>query len=1048
MNFSKNIKTTLFLLAVIGITLSTISALTIYEANEKTITSEFHKDVDERAASLYRGLSINFEALRSLAILFREGTTPDRKIFSHEAKKILSRYSDIQTLEWIPRVLHSDRVSFEAKIQQTFPSFEINEQKSQRLMVIAEERKEYYPVNYIEPLSGNEAALGFDLASSFKRLETLTNSRDTGKPLATTNIKLVHKHENQKFMLVFLPIYGGNPSYITEYRESIKGFIHGDFRVSDIFNSSALTEKALGIEMRLIDETVASAHNVLHIHKSRAGISAFEKITYRKELPGIWGQKLVLVASPTLAYVSNRRDALSMVIFIFGIAFTFFVTFYIYVTSRRSSEHKQAKEELKQSETKFRSLVEGSLQGIFVHKDFKPLFANQKCADIFGYHDPEEILKLDSILESFISPQEHERLLSYTTRRLNGEPDIPVVYECLGIHKDGNQFWFQNHVSIIDWYGEKAILATAIDITERKKKEQELFKSHTLYNQAEHLGKLGYWEWDVEQDGIINCSEEYANIFNMTVKEVINLYPNVNSSDVFGRYIHEDDFERYTQITELAYERKESWDIEFRVLSEKGEIHVHEIGEPIIDESGAVIRTFGTLQDITVRKQTEEQLSYQASHDALTGLINRYEFERRAERLLSTTRRDEDKHALCYLDLDQFKVVNDTCGHVAGDEMLRQLSTVLQNTVRHRDTLARLGGDEFGVLMEHCSLDNAHRVAKSLLNAIHDYLFLWEEYSFKVGVSIGLVPITTSITNLTELLKDADAACYMAKDKGRNRIHIYHADDTEIAQRHGEMQWVTRIQDALDEGRFCLYAQAIVPLDNSSGKHYELLIRMINDKGNTIPPGAFLPAAERYNLMTKIDYWVIENTFNLLAENRAFQNQISFISINLSGQSLADQNVLDFIITQLNESGIEGEKICFEITETTAISNLSIAMKYISTLRGLGCRFALDDFGSGLSSFGYLKNLPVDYLKIDGMFVKDIVDDRIDHAMVKSINEIGQVMGMQTIAEFVENDIIRGMLREIGVNYAQGYGIHKPQPFDELLGRSNNVTDINKSIDG
>ncbi len=447
------------------------------------------------------------------------------------------------------------------------------------------------------------------------------------------------------------------------------------------------------------------------------------------------------------------------------------------------------------------------------------------------------------------------------------------------------------------------------------------------------------------------------------------------------------------------------------------------------------------------RKQADDLLIHQSTHDALTGLVNRREFERRTERLLSSVKQDKAEHALCYMDLDQFKVVNDTCGHAAGDEMLRQLSTMLQKVVRHRDTLARLGGDEFGVLMEHCSLDDAHRVATSLLEAIQNYQFAWEEHSFRVGVSIGLVPITESTTNLMELLIEADAACYMAKDTGRNRIHVYHTEDSEIAERHGEMQWVTRLQKALDENRFCLYAQSIVPLDNSTEKHYELLIRMIGDKGEMIPPGAFLPAAERYNLITQLDYWVIETVFSLLKENPEFQSQISFISINLSGQSLAEESVLDFIITQLGETGIDGEKICFEVTETAAISNMNTAIKFISKLKGLGCRFALDDFGSGLSSFAYLKNLPVDYLKIDGMFVKDIVDDPIDHAMVKSINEIGQVMGMKTIAEFVEDAEIKGMLREIGVNYAQGYGIHKPQPFDELLNRSNNVTDINKSKD-
>lgn len=444
-------------------------------------------------------------------------------------------------------------------------------------------------------------------------------------------------------------------------------------------------------------------------------------------------------------------------------------------------------------------------------------------------------------------------------------------------------------------------------------------------------------------------------------------------------------------------------------------------------------------EDVTHEHELSEQLSYQASHDSLTGLINRYEFERRAERLLSSRRQDEaedeDEHALCYLDLDQFKIVNDTCGHTAGDELLRELSKVLQHEVRKRDTLARLGGDEFGVLMEHCSLKHAYRVATSLQKSIQNIRFTWEGHSFNVGVSIGLVAITKMTTNLTELLKQADATCYIAKDLGRNRIHVYESKDANLAQRHGEMQWVVRINRAIEDNRFCLYAQSIIPLDGSDGTHYELLIRMKDDDGEIIPPAAFLPAAERYNLMSQIDRWVVKNAFILLEEHPAFLKQIHFISINLSGHSLADDSFQSFVIKLIHDTGIDSEKICFEITETAAISNLSTAISFISVLKELGCKFALDDFGSGLSSFGYLKNLPVDYLKIDGVFVKDIINDPIDYAMVKSINEIGQVMGMQTIAEFVENDEIKAMLREIGVNYAQGYGIDKPTPFDEVLSK-------------
>jgi diguanylate cyclase (GGDEF)-like protein/PAS domain S-box-containing protein len=541
---------------------------------------------------------------------------------------------------------------------------------------------------------------------------------------------------------------------------------------------------------------------------------------------------------------------------------------------------------------------------------------------------------------------------------------------------------------------------------------------------------------DSKTGRFLRLNKCYCNMVGYSVDEMHN-------GKTFQEITHPDDLQEDLDNMDLLLKGKvKEFMMEKRYIHKNGSIvWVNLTVSPIGGLKEEDLCHIAVVENITDRIQADEQITFQASHDSLTGLVNRFEFERRIERLLSTVRQDESEHALCYMDLDQFKVVNDTCGHIAGDEMLRQLSAVLHETVRDRDTLARLGGDEFGVLMEHCSLDDAHRVATTLQKAIQNYHFVWEGRSFKVGVSMGLVAITRMTTNLTDLLRVADAACYMAKDKGRNRIHVSHAEDSEIAQRHGEMQWVTRIQHALEDDKFCLYAQSIVPLDNSTYKHYELLIRMIDEKGVVIPPGAFLPAAERYNLITQIDRWVIESSFRLLAENPLFQNQISFISINLSGQSLAEQDLLDLIIKRLDETGIKGEKICFEITETAAISNIVSAKKFISTLKELGCRFALDDFGSGLSSFAYLKNLPVDYLKIDGMFVKDIVDDPIDHAMVKSINEVGHVMGMKTIAEFVENDEIKGMLREIGVNYAQGYGIDIPMPLDDLLDQSVNVTE-------
>jgi len=440
----------------------------------------------------------------------------------------------------------------------------------------------------------------------------------------------------------------------------------------------------------------------------------------------------------------------------------------------------------------------------------------------------------------------------------------------------------------------------------------------------------------------------------------------------------------------------------------------------------------------------------------LTGLVNRREFERRLERIIANSDKNHStEHALFFMDLDQFKVVNDTCGHTAGDELLRQLSNVLQNKVRKRDTLARIGGDEFAVLMEHCSLDHAYRVANSLLEAVREYQFQWQKQVFRVGVSIGLIPITDKDQNTTELLKNADSACYIAKEQGRNRIHVHHLQDEDLARRHGEMTWVAKLYQALDENRFCLYAQTITSLKKDSSKQttsYEMLLRMIDDKGKIVTPDQFFSAAERYNLATKLDRWVINHLFETLKNHSAFLENVEFICINLSGFSLTDKDLLDYIIEHVLENAetIDPEKICFEITETAAITHLSTASKFISILRGIGCKFALDDFGSGLSSFGYLKNLPVDYLKIDGMFVKDIVEDPIDRAMVKSINEIGHVMKMKTIAEYVESDEIKDMLKEIGVDYAQGYGIDIPVPLVDLLkehdAKNNNVIKLNLNL--
>ncbi|MBT8143479.1 MAG: EAL domain-containing protein [Gammaproteobacteria bacterium] len=420
-----------------------------------------------------------------------------------------------------------------------------------------------------------------------------------------------------------------------------------------------------------------------------------------------------------------------------------------------------------------------------------------------------------------------------------------------------------------------------------------------------------------------------------------------------------------------------------------------------------------------------------ALHDDLTGLLNRAGFEQHVSAALRGATEQDQHHVLCYLDLDQFKVINDTCGHEAGDELLRRLGELLPGCLRDNDTLARLGGDEFGVLFQDATLTHAQVMADRLREAIEKFRFPWLNKVFSIGVSIGLVCIDTSSKGVSQILSAADTACFAAKDLGRNRIHVHHHEDGEIARRHGEMEWVTQIQAALDHGRLQLHLQEIQGLSaaaSDGGRHYEVLLRMEDEDGSLISPEHFLPAAENYHLSTRIDNWVVGRAFDHLTETEVHRDDGQLCCINLSGHTMTDAGFLQSVVTRLRTAPHAASSICFEITETAVIANLGLATHFITSLKKLGCRFALDDFGSGLSSFAYLKNLPVDLLKIDGMFVRNITRDPIDLAFVRSINEIGHVMGKLTVAEFVEDSNTLQILRQLGVDYAQGFHISRPAP--------------------
>ena len=464
------------------------------------------------------------------------------------------------------------------------------------------------------------------------------------------------------------------------------------------------------------------------------------------------------------------------------------------------------------------------------------------------------------------------------------------------------------------------------------------------------------------------------------------------------------------------------------------EFGVEDSAAPIRNADGEILGAVLVFHDVTEQRRLSGEMSYRASHDALTGLVNRAEFEIRLRRLLNRAHEDRSENALLYIDLDQFKLVNDACGHSVGDQLLQQVGKLMSEAVRARDTLARLGGDEFAVILEHCSADQAQRVAQQICQRMDDFRFIHDERRFRIGASIGLVPVDKRWSTTAALLQAADTSCYAAKEAGRNRVHAWFDTDQAMRARHGEMQWAARLEQALDENRFALYAQRIQPLnDTSQGLHAEVLLRMIDADGSLVPPGAFLPAAERFHLASRIDRWVLRQAIDLMLSLRD-HSMIDALCINLSGQSVGDRTFHRHAIDTLTDAGPEiCRRICLEITETAAVTNMADAGIFITDVRALGVRIALDDFGAGASSFGYLKNLDVDLLKIDGQFIRDLIDDPLDDAAVRCFVDVARVVGVKTVAEFVDRPEILARVREIGIDYAQGFLLHRPEPIEQVL---------------
>lgn len=540
-------------------------------------------------------------------------------------------------------------------------------------------------------------------------------------------------------------------------------------------------------------------------------------------------------------------------------------------------------------------------------------------------------------------------------------------------------------------------------------------------------------------DGVVTTDDTGKIIFINPIAETLTGYSLVSSrskhlSDIL-RLVDEGSEKTIAHPIHSCLEKIKTIEIESNcalIRHDNSKIPITTSVAPITDNNGNLLGAVMVFHDVSEARSLQKELTFQASHDELTGLYNRREFDHKLKQALVHAKRDNQVHSLCYFDLDRFKVINDTCGHAAGDALLRELSVQIKSTLRKSDVFARLGGDEFSVLLLHCSIAQAAVVAENIRQLINSFRFMWEGKSFQLGVSFGLAKISSLENNAEEILAAADMACYVAKEDGRNRVHFCQENDELLLLRRDEMSMVSAIKEALVEDRFELFAQPIVSTgDKSDCKHYEVLLRMKDENGSYVLPYRFIPSAERYQLMPSIDRWVVHHSIMYMLDKKA---DTSFsLAINLSGQSISEDEFLQFIIDEINEHDIDPSRLCFEVTETAAVKNLSHAVSFIEGLKKYNCRFSLDDFGTGVSSFEYLKRLPVDYLKIDGIFIKSMHESKIDQAMVKAIDEVAKVMGMQTIAEFVENEAIYKILNDIGVDFAQGYWVLKPAPIDGVI---------------
>jgi len=706
----------------------------------------------------------------------------------------------------------------------------------------------------------------------------------------------------------------------------------------------------------------------------------------------------------------------------------------------------------------YQTLVNDGIQGSLIFGKNDILFANDLAAKVLGFSSAQSLTE-KALLRDLFSDAVLARINTAAIETTEADPSsVGARLTVSATARDGRPVRLIARVTHVQWGSSRAILMSFVDVAVQSSNEssgrnsgrsmaqmvglgdnsthshsadipaelQALRSSEQRYRHFAHAAADFFWELDKnltfrfvtdDLEQVLGVPREH--LIGRNHRQLLEHPSNINDSEHWSEHLQ--------QLSDHQAFR----DFEFK-WAVGGETKVIRYsGIPVFNRDREFLGYRGTGGDVTAAVRQAETLAFHARHDALTGLVNRRHFETLVDKALTESRSNRRAHALCFMDLDSFKIVNDTCGHEAGDELLRQLSQLFDSLVRKSDVLARLGGDEFGVFLYNCSVPEALKLANQIRHEVENYEFLWRENRFTVGVSVGLVVADDRWENLKAMFSAADSACYIAKNEGRNRVVVYREGDGNNSNRKVATHWVEEINTALEANRMRIACQKIIPLHNEpDGLRFEMLLRLQTEDGELINPQSFLPSAERYGLSAALDQRALELTLAWLNANPSLLHSTRHVSLNLASGTFANPESADLYKTKILESGVPPEKLCFELTETSTIANLSVASNFMNSLSEIGCRFTIDDFGSGLSSFSYLRKLPVDFLKIDGLLVKDILDDPTDFTMVKSINEISKSMGKRTVAEFIESPRLLNAVRDIGIDFAQGFHVGVPELID------------------